>query len=135
MLSDYPDIMRRAPFEAYVLSLPATTLVRQWRDDSVAKVGGRIFALLDKDPGEIWLKVSDMAYPLLTELDAIRPAPYFARAGWVAISAASPLTENEIKAYIERAHALVVERLSRRLRRELGLETISSGAALLGRES
>ena len=90
--------MRREPFEAFILSLPRATLVRQWRDDSVGKIGGKVFALLDKDPGEIWLKVSPMAYELLCELDGIRPAPYFARAGWVAISAASPLSEDEIKA-------------------------------------
>lgn len=129
MPPDYPDIMRRAPFEAFVLSLPATTLVRQWRDDSVAKIGGRIFCLLDKDPGEVWLKVSDLAYPLLTELEGIRPAPYFARAGWVAISAESPLTEDEIKAYIACAHRLVAARLTRKIQRSLGLETLFYGAA------
>ena len=130
MTPPIPDIMRRAPFEAFVLGLPATTLVRQWRDDSVAKVGGRIFALLDKDPGEIWLKVSDMAYSVMTELDGIRPAPYFARAGWVAISAESPLTEIELKAYLTRAHALVASRLSRKRQRELGLETIIAAQTL-----
>lgn len=113
--------MRREPFEAFVLSLPRATLVRQWRDDSVAKIGGKVFALLDKDPGEIWLKVSDMAFELLCELDGVRPAPYFARAGWVAISVASPLSEDEIKAYIGEAHRLVSLRLTKKLRAELGL--------------
>jgi predicted DNA-binding protein (MmcQ/YjbR family) len=118
----YPDIMRRDGFEAFVLTLPQVTLVRQWRDDSVAKVGGKIFALLDRDPGEVWLKVSDMAYELLTELDGVRPAPYFARAGWVAISVASPLTGAEVEAYIRDAHRLVAEKLPRKLRAELGLD-------------
>ena len=86
----------------------------------MGKIGGKVFALLDRDPGEIWLKVSPMAYELLTELDGIRPAPYFARAGWVAISAASPLTEDEIKAYITEAHRLVARRLTRKARAELG---------------
>jgi predicted DNA-binding protein (MmcQ/YjbR family) len=116
----HPPIMHRAAFEAFVLGLPKATLVRQWRDDSVGKIGGKVFALLDRDPGEIWLKVSPMAYELLTELDGIRPAPYFARAGWVAISAASPLTEDEIKAYITEAHRLVALRLTRKARAELG---------------
>lgn len=117
----YPAIMRREGFEAFALSLPAATLVRQWRDDSVAKVGGKIFALLDRDPGEVWLKVSPMAYELLTELDGVRPAPYFARASWVAISIESPLNEDEIKAYIAEAHRLIAGKLSRKLRAELGL--------------
>jgi hypothetical protein len=46
----------REGFERFVLVLPAVTLVHQWRDDSVAKVGGKIFALYDRDGGEIWLK-------------------------------------------------------------------------------
>jgi predicted DNA-binding protein (MmcQ/YjbR family) len=117
----YPPIMRREPFEAFILALPSATLVRQWGDDSVGKVGGKVFALLDKDPGEIWLKVSPMAYELLCELEGIRPAPYFARAGWVAVSAASPLSEDEIKAYLREAHRLVGLKLTKKVRAELGL--------------
>lgn len=113
--------MTRTGFEAFILALPKTVLVRQWRDDSVAKIGGRIFALLDRDPGDVWLKVSDMAYDLLTELDGIRPAPYFARAGWVAISVSSPLTEAEVEAYLREAYRLVAAKLTHRVRAELGL--------------
>ena len=91
-------------------------------------MGGKIFALLDRDPGEVWLKVSDMAFELLTELDGIRPAPYFARAGWVAIAPASPLTGTEIAAYIVEAHRLVASRLTRKLRTELGLEALIAAA-------
>jgi len=117
----YPLIMRREGFEAFALALPGATLVRQWRDDSVAKVGGKIFALLDNDPGEVWLKVSDMAYELLTELEGVRPAPYFTRAKWVAISVESPLSADEIEAYITEAHRIIAGKLSRKLRDELGL--------------
>ncbi|WEJ33161.1 hypothetical protein [Devosia sp. SD17-2] len=70
-----------------------------------------------------------MSYPLLLELDGIRPAPYFARAGWVALSAESPLTEDEIKAYLTRAHGLVAARLTRKTQRALGLETLVRAAA------
>ena len=125
----YPTIMRRTGFEAFVLTLPSTTLVRQWRDDSVAKVGGKIFALLDRDPGEVWLKVSDMTYTLLTELDGIRPAPYFARAGWVAISAASPLSGEDVETYLSEAHRLVASKLTRKVRAELGLDAVVATGA------
>jgi predicted DNA-binding protein (MmcQ/YjbR family) len=117
----YPAIMHRPAFEAFVLSLPGTTLVRQWRDDSVAKVGGKIFCLLDRDPGEIWLKVSDLGFDLMCELEGIRPAPYFARAKWVAISKDSPLSDREIRAYMAEAHRIIAGKLSRKLRAELGL--------------
>jgi predicted DNA-binding protein (MmcQ/YjbR family) len=117
----YPAIMTRSGFEAFILTLPKATLVRQWRDDSVAKIGGKVFALLDHDPGEVWLKVSPMAYELLTDLDGIRPAPYFSRAGWVAISVASPLSGDEVEAYIGEAHRIVAGKLTRKARAELGL--------------
>ena len=117
----YLPIMHRPAFEAFVLTLPAATLVRQWRNDSVAKVGGKIFCLLDSDPGEVWLKVPDLSYDLMIEIEGIRPAPYFARAGWVAISHGSPLGDTDVRAYITQAHRLVASRLSRRLRAELGL--------------
>lgn len=114
-------IMHRPHFEAFVLGLPAATLVRQWRDDSVAKVGGKIFCLLDRDPGEVWLKVSELSFEMMGEMTGVRPAPYFARAGWVAISHESPLSDAEVRAYIAEAHRLVAERLSRKLQLQLGL--------------
>lgn len=116
-----PALFGRDGFEAFVLRLPATTVVRQWHDDSVAKLGGKIFALLDKEQGEVWLKVPEMSFSLLCELPFIRPAPYFARASWVAIAPQSPLREDEVGAYLVEAHRLVALRLTRKLRRELGL--------------
>ena len=62
-----------------------------------------------------------MSYDLLTEMDGIRPAPYFARAGWVAISHKSALGEDDVRAYIAQAHRLVAQKLSKKLRAELGL--------------
>jgi predicted DNA-binding protein (MmcQ/YjbR family) len=117
----YLPIMHREAFEAFVLTLPAATLVRQWRDDSVAKVGGKIFCLLDRDPGEVWLKVSPMSYDLLIELPGIRPAPYFARASWVAISGDSDLSDADVRAYLAEAHRLIAGKLSKKVRNELGL--------------
>ncbi|MFD2648319.1 MmcQ/YjbR family DNA-binding protein [Devosia albogilva] len=123
-MNDFPPLMHRSNFEDFVTSLPAARTVRQWRDDSVAYVGERIFALLDRDPGEIWLKVSDLAYPILIEQPGIRPAPYFARARWVAISSASGLGKEDLRAYLIEAHRLVAARLTRKARLALGLEPL-----------
>ena len=127
-MNEHPPLMHRAEFEAFVTSLPAARIVRQWRDDSVGYVGDRIFSLLDRDPGEIWLKVSDLAYPILIEQPGIRPAPYFARAKWVAISAASGLEDAELRAYVVEAHRLVAARLTRKARAALGLEALTPAA-------
>lgn len=118
----YPLIMTRPGFEALVARLPAVSVVRQWRDDSVAKVGDKIFALLDRDPGEVWCKVSEMSFDVLTDLPGIRPAPYFARAGWVAISADSPLSGEEVEAYVVEAHRIIAAKMSARKRSALGLD-------------
>jgi hypothetical protein len=39
------NLFEREGFEAFVRALPATSLVRQWGDASVGKVGGKIFAI------------------------------------------------------------------------------------------
>ena len=122
MSTPYLTIMTRPGFEAFVARLPAVSVVRQWRDDSVAKVGDKIFALLDRDTGEVWCKVSEMSFDLLTEMPGIRPAPYFARAGWVAISVDSPLTGDEVEAYVVEAHRIIAAKMSARKRRALGLD-------------
>lgn len=115
------SLFERAGFEAFVLRLPKATLVHQWRDDSVAKIGGKVFALFDKDGGEIWFKASDMAFRILPELPQVRPAPYFARAGWVAVGPGAPISEDELSGYLREAHRLVAEKLTRKARAELGL--------------
>ncbi len=117
----YPLLMHREPFETFVLGLKGVVVVRQWGDASVAKIGGKIFALINGDEGDIWFKASEMAFDLLTELDGIGPAPYLARAGWVAVSARSPLSEDEIRAYVVEAHRLVAGKLTRKVRAALGL--------------
>ncbi len=114
----------RAAFEAFVLSLPATGIVHQWGDASVGKVGGKIFAILsDVDTApRIAFKCSDMAFALLPDLEGISPAPYFARAKWVALGPDSALTETELAAYLGAAHALVAQKLTRQAKAKLGLE-------------
>src|SRR5690606_19801673 len=117
----YPPLMRRNGFETFTRTLPATELVRQWGERSVAKIGGRIYAVLAADPGELWFKVSPVSFEVMTELPGIRPAPYLARAGWVAVSAASPLDNDELEAYLRAAHQIIAAKLTRKQRAELGL--------------
>jgi len=122
------NLFERAGFEAFVLALPATTLVHQWGDASVGKVGGKIFALfgvgVTGSTAAISFKCSDMAFEMLPELDGVRPAPYLARAKWVVAEAGSPLSPAEIAGYVREAHRLVAAKLTRRLKAELGLEAV-----------
>ena len=119
------DLMTRAGFEAFVLSLPGVSLVHQWGDAKVAKVGDKIFALLsgwatDGAPG-LSFKCSPISYQMLPELDQVRPAPYLARAQWVQVLTGAPLTPAELEAYVRQAHRLVAAKLTRKRQSELGL--------------
>jgi predicted DNA-binding protein (MmcQ/YjbR family) len=123
-------LMNRAGFEAYVLSLPAVEVVHQWGDASVAKVGGKIFALLSgwSTGGDTGLsfKCSDMSFAMLPELAGVRPAPYLARAKWVQVLPGAALGEDELRAYVRAAHQAVASKLPKRQREALGLSAIAA---------
>lgn len=127
-------IWARSGFEALVLGLKSAVLAHQWGDASVAKVGGRIFAIFSVEgpTPTISFKCSDMAFELLPEVRGCRPAPYLARAKWIAVTEGGALSAEEVSAYIVEAHRIIAGRLPRALREGLGL---SDGAMALPRKS
>jgi predicted DNA-binding protein (MmcQ/YjbR family) len=84
-------------------------------------VGGKMFALTDADARRLSLKVSEIAYAALVESGRARPAPYLARAKWVQFEELAALDGDEVADWLNTAHALVAARLTRTVRRELGL--------------
>ena len=105
--------------EAHCLSLPAATMVVQWGGSRVFKVGGKIFAAC----GEVWpvaFKASDIAYEMLPQQGVARPARYLYRAKWLELDR-DTLGDEALRSYLEEAHAIVVGRLTRKVRAELGL--------------
>ncbi|MCK1733981.1 MmcQ/YjbR family DNA-binding protein [Bradyrhizobium sp. 138] len=111
-------------FETRCLRLPAITKVVQWEGTSVFKVGGKMFALdggFAARSGGYMFKVSNMAYAMLIEHGLARPAPYLARAKWVQLVSNSALSDAELASYLAQAHALIVAKLTRKARKELGL--------------
>jgi predicted DNA-binding protein (MmcQ/YjbR family) len=112
-------------FEAACLALPAATLTVQWGDSRVFKVGGKMFAVIGLNRDEATpaynFKASDMAFELLVEHGLARPAPYLQRAKWVRLISPDALSNDDIKAYLGQAHALVAARLTRVQKRALGL--------------
>jgi predicted DNA-binding protein (MmcQ/YjbR family) len=117
------SLFERDAFEAFVTALPATEIVYQWGDASVGKVGGKIFAILSG--GEttplISFKCSDMGSELLPDLDGVSPAPYLARAKWVAVKPDAALTSEELAAYLAEAHVLIAGKLTAQQKSALGL--------------
>ena len=118
--------MTRTEFDAYCAGLLATTNVVQWGNASVWKVGGKIFAVCSswgKGPDQrISFKCSDLSYMMLTEEAGIVPAPYLARAKWVQVTDDRALSDEDLKTYLATAHGLVAAKLTKKLRRELGID-------------
>jgi predicted DNA-binding protein (MmcQ/YjbR family) len=100
----------------YCLSLPHTEEKVQWEDNLVFKVGGKMFAIAALEPGAPWLsfKCSAEEFAGLVERPGVIPAPYLARAQWVALETEGALPREEIKRLLREAHDLIFAKLSRK---------------------
>jgi len=115
------SLFERKSFDEALAGWPGVALEDLW-ERRVAKVGGKVFCLLSDDaPYRITLKCGETSFDLLTELEGISQAAYFAKRMWVSIEEPSPLTDEELLAYARRSYALVAKGLTRKLRAELGI--------------
>jgi predicted DNA-binding protein (MmcQ/YjbR family) len=100
------------------LSRPHTTETVQWGNDLVFKVGGKMFAVTSLEPAAVCLsfKCSPEDFAELTERPGIIPAPYLARAQWVALESEDALNRAEVKHYLQRAYELILAKLPKKFR-------------------
>jgi predicted DNA-binding protein (MmcQ/YjbR family) len=105
----------------YCLALPHTTEKVQWGDDLVFKIGERMYAVVALEPGDhrLAFKCSPDEFGALVERPGIVPAPYLARAQWVAIETYDALPADEIKRLLSQAYSLTFTKLSKRLQARL----------------
>jgi predicted DNA-binding protein (MmcQ/YjbR family) len=103
------------------LSFPHTTEQIQWGDDLVFKVAGKIHAITVLRPAKTWLcfKVSPEKFPELTERPGVVPAPYLARAKWVALETKDALSPDELRILLRDSYDMVVAKLPRKTREAL----------------
>jgi predicted DNA-binding protein (MmcQ/YjbR family) len=103
------------------LSFPQTTEQIQWGDDLVFKVAGKIHAITVLSPAKIWLcfKVSPEKFAELTERPGIIPAPYLARAKWVALETKDALSSDELALLLRESYNMVVAKLPKKTREAL----------------
>jgi predicted DNA-binding protein (MmcQ/YjbR family) len=103
------------------LSFPQTTEQIQWGEVLVFKVAGKIHALTVLQPAKTWLtfKVSPENFAELTERPGIIPAPYLARAKWVALETKDALSPDELALLLRESYDLVVAKLPRKTREAL----------------
>jgi predicted DNA-binding protein (MmcQ/YjbR family) len=100
----------------YCMSLPHTTETMQWGSDLVFKIAGKMYAVVALEPGKHWLafKCSPEEFARLVENVGIIPAPYLARAQWVALETEDALTRAEIKRLIREAREIVMAKLPKK---------------------
>jgi predicted DNA-binding protein (MmcQ/YjbR family) len=100
------------------LSFPHTTEKVQWDDNLVFKVAGKIHAITVLHPAQIWLcfKASPEKFAELTERPGIIPAPYLARAKWIALETKDALPLDELAALLRESYDMVIAKLPRKTR-------------------
>jgi predicted DNA-binding protein (MmcQ/YjbR family) len=110
------DFVRRC-----CMSFPHATEKLQW-ESLVFKIGGKMFAVAPLEPTRVWLsfKCGPDEFADLTERPGIIPAPYLARAQWVALETEDALNAAELKQYLRQAYDLVLEKLPKKTKAALG---------------
>jgi predicted DNA-binding protein (MmcQ/YjbR family) len=117
--------MTRDELRSFCASLPHATHVVQWGNSDVYKVGGKVFALMGTGNIDttVSFKVSHLAYEILSDSPGLRPAPYLASRGmkWIQHYDHPALTNDSLRDHVKASYDLIVAKLTRKLRAELGL--------------
>ena len=106
----------------YCMSMPHTTETVQWGSDLVFKIGGKMFAVAATEPAKVCMsfKCTPEDFADLAERPGIIPAPYMARAQWVALESDDALPAAELKRLLRQAYDLVFAKLTKKAQAELG---------------
>ena len=105
------------------LSFPHATEQVQWGSDLVFKIGGKMFAVAATEPAPVCLsfKCTQEEFADLVERPGVIPAPYLARAHWVALENEQALPRAEIKRLLRQSYDLVLAGLPKKMRAGLGV--------------
>ena len=100
----------------WCMALPHTTETVQWGYDLVFKIGGKMYAVTPLEPAPVYLsfKCSPEVFAELTEREGVIPAPYMARAQWVALQREGALPRAEIKQLLKKSYGLVMAKLPKK---------------------
>jgi predicted DNA-binding protein (MmcQ/YjbR family) len=103
------------------LSFPSVTEHVIWGNDLTFKVAGKMFAHAVLEPAPVWLsfKASPENFYELTERPGIIPAPYLARAQWVALETKDAVSSAELTALVRDSYNIIVAKLPKKTRDSL----------------
>jgi predicted DNA-binding protein (MmcQ/YjbR family) len=109
----------------HCISMPNATENLQWGDHLCFKIGGKLFAILPLGPEgtRLTFKASEESFAELVEVEGIIPAPYLARAKWVALERLDALRDDELRDLLTESYRLVVEKLPAKKRQQLSAGT------------
>lgn len=110
--------MRLHALRQFALSLPHTTVVKQWGENLVFKVAGKMFLIIGLDgetiDGVIFKCTPDTEFDELTDLDGVTQAPYCAKRHWVRVADLAALPGTELERRIRRSYDLVFAKLPKK---------------------
>ncbi len=103
------------------LAQRGVTEVVQWGNALVFKVAGKIFAVMNLEPAPTALsfKCTAEEFAELSERPGCMPAPYLARAQWIALETLEALPAREIQRLLQLSYELVVAKLPKKAREAL----------------
>ena len=104
----------------YCLSFPHATESMQW-EALVFKVAGKIFAIAALEPERhvLSIKCAEEKFPEMVECPGVVPAPYLARAKWIAFESEDALPHQDLRGLIRESYDLVFAKLPSKMREEL----------------
>jgi len=113
------------------LAFPRTTEQMQWGYDLVFKVGGKMYAVAPLEPAPVCLsfKCSDESFAELTERPQIIPAPYLARAKWVALESPDAISRGELAQLLRASYQQVFAKLPKRIQAEFSSNCVPKSGA------
>jgi len=100
------------------MSFPHATEKISWGQDLTFRVNEKIFAVTVLEPAPVWLsfKCTPETFAELTERIGIIPAPYMARAKWVALETKEALAADELTRLLRESYDLVFAKLPKKTR-------------------
>ena len=120
--------MKLEAYNSFCGSLPHATHVVQWGGSHVWKVGGKVFAIAGWGESvvlAVTFKCSPLSFDLLKDQKGLRPAPYLASRGmlWIQRTGKQSMDDGALKDYLRESHRLASLNLTKKVQRELGLNS------------
>lgn len=130
----------------YLLTLPHAVETRQWGNNLVFWIGdkaidGKMFALINlDDPGGTRLAKAAISFATsperfheLLEIEGVIPAPYLARAHWIALEYFNVLRKPALEDLLRTAGTLVYDKLPKHTKDILALPATQRKRLIAGR--